>query len=165
MGGRDAPHLHLRSHAASGTMPLPWPLGHVTQRKPPAAHGPAAWRKKKARIKETRLGEKCRGDTHAERGGACPRPTKTKTTPARRFAPAAPGCHEPATPNAHGATPPSHRTSLALWRWILVRDVSFEGAAWVFFGAALNKHPSLCGVSWWSAGFAQEAARSVNLVW
>ena len=88
---------------------------------------------KKTRIKETRLGEKCRGDSHAEGGGACPRPTKTNTTPARRRAPAALGCHDPATPNAHGATPPSHRTSLALWRWILVRDVSFEGAAWFFF--------------------------------
>ena len=102
---------------------------------------------KKVRMKETRLGEKCRGDNHAEGRGACPRPTKTKTTPARRRAPAALGCHDhPVTPNAHGVTPPWHRTSLVLWRLILVRDVSFEGAAWFFFCVALNKRPSLCGV-------------------
>ena len=42
---------------------------------------------KKTRMKETRL-EKCgRGDSHAEGGGACTRPTKKKTTPARRRAP------------------------------------------------------------------------------
>ena len=34
----------------------------------------------------------------------------------------------------------------------------------LFFCAALNKRPSLCGVSWWSAGFAQGGA-SANLVW
>ena len=28
-----------------------------------------------------------------------------------------------------------------------------------FFCAALNKRPSLCGVSWWSAGFAQGGAK------
>ena len=115
---------------------------------------------KKRRIRETRLGKRGRGDSHAEGGGACTRPTKKNTTPARRRAPAALGCHDPDTPNAQAATPPSHRTSLALWRWILVRDVSFEGAAWFFFlCAALNKRLSLCGVSWWSAGFAQGGAK------
>ena len=66
---------------------------------------------RKERMKETRLGGKCRGDSHAEGGGACPRPTKINMTPARRRAPAALGCHDPATPNAQAATPPSHRTS------------------------------------------------------
>ena len=96
---------------------------------------------KKVRMKETRLGEKCRGDNHAEGRGACPRPTKTKTTPARRRAPAALGCHDPATPNANGVTPPWHRTSLVLWRLILVRDVSFEGAAWFFFLSGVEQTP------------------------
>jgi hypothetical protein len=66
---------------------------------------------------------------------------KKNTTPARRRAPAALGCHDPATPNAQAATPPSHRTSLALWRWILVRDVSFEGAAWFFFLCGVEQTP------------------------
>ena len=104
-----------------------------TQRKPPAAARTHSMTRKKARMKETRLGKRGRGDSHAEGGGACTRPTKKNTTPARRRAPAALGCHDPATPNAQAATPPSHRTSLALWRWILVRDVSFGGAAWFFF--------------------------------
>jgi hypothetical protein len=136
-----------------------------TQRKPPAAARTHSMTRKRARMKETRLGKRGRGDSHAEGGGACTRPTKKNTTPARRRAPAALGCHDPATPNAQAATPPSHRTSLALWRWIIVRDVSFGGAAmFFFFCAALNKRPSLCGVSWWSAGFAQGGA-SANLVW
>ena len=33
----------------------------------------------------------------------------------------------------YGATPPSHRTSLALWRLVLVRDVPFGGAAMFLF--------------------------------
>ena len=157
MGGSDAPHLHLRSDAASGAMPLGLSAtSHSASRRPPTNPQHDA---KKARMKETRLGEKCRGDSHAEGGGACPRPTEKNTTPARRRAPAALGCHDPATPSAQAATLPSHRTSLALWRWIRVRDVSFGGAAWFFFCAALNKRPSLCGVSWWSAGFAQGGAK------
>ena len=96
---------------------------------------------KKARMKETRLGEKCRGDSHAEWCGACIRRTKIRMTPVRRRAPAALGCHDPATPNAQAATPPSHRTSLALWRWILVRDVSFGGAAWFFFLCGVEQTP------------------------
>ena len=150
MGGSDAPHLHLRSDAASSAMHLaPWPLlGHVTQRKPleilESRRPPTNPRHdaKKARMKETRLGEKCLGDNHAEGGGVCPRPTEKNTTPARRRAPAAlGGCHDPATPNAQAATPPSHRTSLALWRWILVRDVPFGGAAWFFFVCGVEQTP------------------------
>ena len=53
------------------------------------------------------------------------------------------GCHDHATPNAQAATPPSHRTSLALWRWILVRDVQFGGAALFFFLCGVEKRPSL----------------------
>ena len=130
-----------------------------TQRKPPAAARAHSMTRKKARMKETRLGKCGRGDSHAEGGGACTRRTKRRTTPVRRRAPAALGCHDPATPNAHGATPPSHRTSLALWRLVLVRDVQFGGAALFFFLCGVEKRPSLCGVSWWSAGFAQGGAQ------
>ena len=42
---------------------------------------------------------------------------------------------------------------------LLVRDVPFGGAALFFVCAALNKRPSLCGVSWWPAGFAQGGAQ------
>ena len=120
---------------------------------------------KKARMKETRLGEKCRGDSHAEGGGACPRPTEKNTTPARRRAPAALGCHDPATPNAQAATPPS-QSHVAR---VVAMDPCPRCVVWgrgvvLFFCAALNKRPSLCGVSWWSAGFAQGGA-SANLVW
>ena len=67
---------------------------------------------------------------------------KKNTAPARRRAPAALGCHDdPATPNAQAATPPSYRTSLALWRWILVRDVSFEGAAMFFYLCGVEQTP------------------------
>ena len=157
MGGSDASRLHLRSDAASGVMPLGLSATYTAQAA--GRHTNPQHDAKKARMKETRLGKRGRGDSHAEGGGACTRPTNKNTTPARRRAPAALGCHDPATPNAQAATPPSHRTSLALWRWILVRDVSFGGAAWFFFCAALNKRPSLCGVSWWSAGFAQGGAK------
>ena len=132
MGECDAPHLHLRSDAASGAMPLGLSAtSHSASRRPPTNPQHDA---KKARMKETRLGNGDRGDSHAEGGGACTRPTKKNTNPARRRAPAALGCHDPATtPDAQAATPPSHRTSLALWRWILVRDVQFGGAALFFF--------------------------------
>ena len=141
MGGGDAPRLHLCSDAASGAMPLGLSAtSHSASRRPPTNPQHDA---KKESMKETRLGGNCRGDSdsHAEGGGACPRPTKTNTTPARRRAPAALGCHDPATPNAHGATPPSHRTSLALWRWILVRNVAFVGAAWFFFWCGVEQTP------------------------
>ena len=131
MGGSDASHLYLRSGAASGVTPLGLSATYTAQaagRRTSTQHDA-----KKARMKETRLGKCGRGDSHAEGGGACTRPTKKNTTPARRRAPAALGCHDPATPNAQAATPPSHRTSLALWRWILVRDVQFGGAALFFF--------------------------------
>ena len=79
MGGSDAPHLHLRSDAASGAMPLGLSAtSHSASRRPPTNPQRDA---KKARIKETRLGEKCRGDSHAEGGGACPRPTEKKYDP------------------------------------------------------------------------------------
>ena len=39
------------------------------------------------------------------------------------------------------------------------------GRGAVLFCAALNKRPSLCGVSWWSAGFLRKAARSADLAW
>ena len=157
MGGSDASHLYLRSGAASGVTPLGLSATYTAQaagRRTSTQHDA-----KKARMKETRLGKCGRGDSHAEGGGACTRPTKKNTTPARRRAPAALGCHDPATPNAQAATPPSHRTSLALWRWILVRDVQFGGAALFFFLCGVEKRPSLCGVSWWSAGFAQGGAQ------
>ena len=71
--------LHLRSDAASGAMPLGLSAtSHSASRRPPTNPQHDA---KKARIKETRLGEKCRGDSHAEGGGACPRPTEKNTTP------------------------------------------------------------------------------------
>ena len=109
----------------------PWPLGHVhsASRRPPHEH--AAWHEKR-RIRETRLGKRGHGDSHAEGGGACTRRTNRRTTPVRHRAPAALGRHDPAAPNAHGATPPSHRTSLALWRLILFRDMPFGGAALFF---------------------------------
>ena len=113
MGGIDAPHLYLRSDAASGVVPLGLSATYTAQtagRRTSTRHDA-----KKTRMKETRLGKCGRGDSHAEGGGACTRRTKRTTTPVRRRAPAALGCHDPATPNAHGATPPSHRTSLALW--------------------------------------------------
>ena len=69
---------------------------------------------------------------------ALDRRKKIRPQPAVVLLPAALGCHDPATPNAQAATPPSHRTSLALWRWILVRDVQFGGAALFFFCAALK---------------------------
>ena len=79
MGGSDAPHLHLRSDAASGAMPLGLSAtSHSASRRPPTNPQHDA---KKTRMKETRLGEKCRGDSHAEGGGACPRPTEKNTTP------------------------------------------------------------------------------------
>jgi hypothetical protein len=157
MGGSGASLLYLRSGAASGVMPLGLSAMYTAQaagRRTGTQHGT-----KKRRIRETRLGKRGRGDSHADGGGACTRRTKRRTTPVRHRAPAALGRHDPAAPNAHGATPPSHRTSLALWRLILVRDVLFGGAALFFFCAALNKRPSLCGVSWWSAGFAQGGAQ------
>ena len=155
MGGSDAPHLYLRSGAASGVTPLGLSATYTAQaaggRRTSTQHDA-----KKARMKETRLGKFGRGDSHAEGGGPCTRGTKRRTTRVRRRAPAALGCHDPATPNAQAATPPSHRTSLALWRLVLVRDVQFGGAALFFFLRGVEKCPSLCGVSWWSAGFAAQ---------
>ena len=158
MDGIDAPHLHLRSDATSGAVSLGLSAtSHSASRRPPTdpQHGT-----KKTRTKETRLGERCRGDSHAEGIRCLPSTDEIKydPSPPSCFSSAL-GCHNPATTNAHGATPPSHRTSLALWRWILVRDVAFEGAACIFFCAALNKRPSLCDVPWWSAGVAQGGAK------
>ena len=157
MGGSDASRLHLRSDAASGVMPLGLSATYTAQAA--GRHTNPQHDAKKARMKETRLGKRGRGDSHAEGGDARTRPTKQNTTPARRRARAALGCHDPATPNAQAATPPSHRTSLALWRLILVRDVQFGGAALFFFVCGVEKRLSLCGVSWWSAGFAQGGAQ------
>ena len=159
MGGSDASRLHLRSDAASGVMPLGLSATTYTAqaagRRTNPQHGA-----KKARMKETRLGKRGRGDSHAEGGDVCTRRTKTRTSPVRRRAPAALGCHDPTTPNAHGATPPSHRTSLALWRLILARDVQFGGAALFFFLCGVEKRPSLMWrVVGWSAGFAQGGAQ------
>ena len=139
MGGSDASRLHLRSDAASGVMPLGLSATYTAQaagRRTSTQHDA-----KKARMKETRLGKRGRGDSHAEGGGACTRRTKRRTTPVHRRAPAALRRHDPATPNAHGVTPPWHRTSLVLWRLILVRDVSFEGAAWFFFLSGVEQTP------------------------
>jgi hypothetical protein len=143
MGESDASRLHLRSDAASGVMPLGLSATYTAQAAGRRTSTSTQHDAKKARMKETRLGKCGRGDSHAEGGGACTRPTKKNTTPARRRAPAALGCHDPATPNAQAATPPSHRTSLALWRWILVRDVKFGGAALFFFLCGVEKRPSL----------------------
>ena len=87
MGGSDASHLYLRSGAASGVTPLGLSATYTAQaagRRTSTQHDA-----KKARMKETRLGKCGRGDSHAEGGGACTRPTKKNTTPARRRAPAA----------------------------------------------------------------------------
>ena len=143
MGGSGASLLYLRSDAASGVMPLGLSAMYTAQaagRRTSTQHGT-----KKRRIRETRLGKRGRGDSHAEGGGACTRRTKRRTTPVRHRAPAALGRHDPAAPNAHGATPPSHRTSLALWRLILVRDVPFGGAALFFFLCGVEQTP----VSMW----------------
>ena len=92
MGGSDASHLYLRSGAASGVTPLGLSATYTAQaagRRTSTQHDA-----KKERMKETRLGKCGRGDSHAEGGGACTRPTKKNTTPARRRAPAALGCHD-----------------------------------------------------------------------
>ena len=74
MGGSDASHLYLRSGAASGVTPLGLSATYTAQaagRRTSTQHDA-----KKARMKETRLGKRGRGDSHAEGGGACTRPTK-----------------------------------------------------------------------------------------
>ena len=163
MGGSDASHLYLRSGAASGVTPLGLSATYTAQaagRRTSTQHDA-----KKARMKETRLGKCGRGDSHAEGGGACTRRTKRRTTPVRRRAPAALGCHDPATPNAHGATPPSHRTSLALWRWILVRDMQFGGATLFFFLCGVEKTPVFDVACRGGQRALRKAARSADLVW
>ena len=90
--------------------------------------------------------------------------TDEKKNDPRRRAPASLGCHDPATPNAHGATPPSHRTSLALWRLILVRDVQFGGAVLFFFCAAL-KNARLYVACRGGQRVLRKAARSADLAW
>ena len=112
-----------------------------TQRKPPAAARAHSMARGKGEAIETRLEKRGRGDSHAEGGGACTRRTKRKTTPVRHRAPAALGRHNPTASNAHGATPPLHRTSLALSRLILVRDVPFGGAALFFFLCGVEQTP------------------------
>ena len=81
MGGSDASRLHLRSDAASGVTPLGLSATYTAQaagRRTNPQHDA-----KKARMKETRLGKRGRGDSHAEGGGACPRPTnKIRPQPA-----------------------------------------------------------------------------------
>ena len=137
------PHLHLRSDTASGAMPLGLSAtSHSASRRPPTNPQRDA---KKARMKETRLGNVA-VVIATQKGAvrALDRPKKIRPQPAvvllRRWAVT---CHDPATPNAQVATPPSHRTSLALWRWILVRDVKFGGAALFFFLCGVEKRPSL----------------------
>ena len=74
MGGSDASHLYLRSGAASGVTPLGLSATYTAQaagRRTSTQHDA-----KKERMKETRLGKCGRGDSHAEGGGACTRPTK-----------------------------------------------------------------------------------------
>ena len=144
MGGSDASHLlYLRSGAASGVTPL---LGLSATYTAQAAGRRTSTQHdaKKARMKETRLGKCGRGDSHVEGGGACTRPTKKiRPQPAvvllRRWAVTTP----PRPMHKPQLTPPSHRTSLALWRWILVRDVQFGGAALFFFLCGVEKRPSL----------------------
>ena len=80
----------------------------------------------------------------------------------RNRVPAAMGLHDPATLNAHGATPPSHRTLLALWRLVLVRDVPFGGAA-LFFLCGVEQTP----VSMWRVVVVSGlcATRRVVQIW
>ena len=114
---------------------------------------------KKARMKETRLGKRGRGDSHAEGGGAC-------TRPAKKYDPSPPSCSCGA-----GLSRPRHAQctsrNSALTSHV-ARVVAMDPCprcfVWgrgvvLFFCAALNKRPSLCGVSWWSAGFAQGGAK------
>ena len=104
-----------------------------TQRKPPAAARARSMTRKKHARKKHDSGNVAvviatqKGAVRALDG------RKEERPPVRRRAPAALGCHDCATHTAHGATPPSHRTSLTLWRLILVRDVQFWGAALFFF--------------------------------
>ena len=114
---------------------------------------------KKARIKETRLGKRGRGDSHAEGGGACTRPAKKiRPQPAvvllRRWAVTTPPrpMHKPQLrPHIARRSRCGDGSLSAMFRLGARRGS--------FFCAALNKRPSLCGVSWWSAGFAQGGAK------
>ena len=80
MNGSDASRLYLRSDAASGVIALGLSAtSHSASRRGRRTnpqHGA-----KKARMKETRLGEKCRGDSHAKWCGACIRRTKNMHGP------------------------------------------------------------------------------------
>ena len=157
MGGSDAPHLHLRSDTTSGAIPLGLSATpHSASRRPPTNPQHDA---KKARMKETRLGKKCRDDSHDK--GAVPaldRRKKIRLQPAVvlqwRWAAA--------------TTPPRPTHTARLRPHIARRSRCGDGslsamcrlrARRVFFCAALNKRPSLFGVSWWSAGFAQGGAK------
>ena len=75
-------------------------------------------------------------------GVACTSTDEKNTTPARRRAPAALGCprrrHAQCTSRNSALT--SHR-SLALWRWILVRDVSFGARRGSFFLCGVEQTP------------------------
>ena len=157
MGGSDASRLHLRSDAASGVMPLGLSATYTAQaagRRTNPQHDA-----KKARMKETRLGKRGRGDSHAEGGGACTRPAKKiRPQPAvvllRRWAVTTPPrpMHKPQLrPHIARRSRCGDGSLSAMFRLGARRGS--------FFGAALNKRPSLCGVSWWSAGFAQGGAK------
>ena len=115
----------------------------------------------KTRMKETRLGKCGRGDSHAEGGGACTRRTKRRTASVRRRAPAELGCHDPATPNAQCTRRDSALTSHVAR--VVAMDPCPRCAVWgrgaVLFLCGVENRPSLCGVSWWSAGFAQGGAQ------
>ena len=114
---------------------------------------------KKSRMKETRLGKRGRGDSHAEGGGACTRPAKKiRPQPAvvllRRWAVTTPPrpMHKPQLrPHIARRSRCGDGSLSAMFRLGARRGS--------FFCAALNKRPSLCGVSWWSAGFAQGGAK------
>ena len=80
--------MHPTSIFAQTPRLVPCPLAsrsatpHSASRRPPCRPPTNPQHDaKKARMKETRLGEKCRGDSHAEGGGACPRPTEKKYDP------------------------------------------------------------------------------------
>ena len=157
MGGSDASRLHLRPDAASGVIPLGLSATYTAQaagRRTNPQHDA-----KKARIKETRLGNVA-VMIATQKGAvrALDRRKKIRPQPAvvllRRWAVTTP-------------PRPVHKPQLCphIAHRLRCGDGSVSAMCRLgarrgsFFCAALNKRPSLCGVSWWSAGFAQGGAK------
>ena len=143
--------------------PCPLASQPCTQRKPPAAARARSAARKKRALKRRDSGNVAVviATQKGEGGGACTRRTKRRTTPVRRRAPVALRRHDPATPNVHGVTPPSHRKSLVLWRLVLVRDMTFVGAA--FFFVRPSTDARLCVACRGGRRALRKAARSADL--